>query len=543
MSRFVSKGIAFVLSVALALPGTAWAHNESVHQRMTDFAYHVLLASARFSGGQTVSARLAPVMKRLADADPAVKVFYAAAVPAVKKLRELKSGLPDVATLCLDAQVIIAMGSPQPAWQLPAGTALPDLPMSGVRLPVGIGYAHGVDCGIDGAYTPSGVLASANPGGFTARDHTGVTLGYWAAAPDKEKKDWVLHSTTLETLQNPVVLAQIGATTTVAVSTVCLLACGLFPPACAACPILALGAGGTVVDEIASIDADALESEDYVGFGHFIDMKPTPASPAPFDEKPGKLMSRAGPTGTTDVTEDLVMMIFDIAGMHVNRGASQAPRDYQVILGTSGALGDDAHRNSTARSFAQWELPLIPDLQLTAVDNLGMFGYLQSKANRGTSLESRNLGWPLHALGDASVPMHTVGASGFGHRPYEDCVDMVFDQLVGSDNLAVSVTTVSEVITRAVKWRKFISDWRKTNASTDVPVRDLITALAAATRSKATARPEAFQPVASLTYILDEDAAVAVYDTPAMAEVQRDLLLDGIAAEVTFLLSVTEVTP
>lgn len=543
MSRFVSKWIALCLSAILALPGTAWAHNESVHQRMTDFAYHVLLASARFSGGQTLSARLAPVMKRLADADPAVKAFYAAAIPAVKKLRELKSGLPDVALPCLDATLITQMGSPLPTWQLPAGTALPDLPMGAVRLPVTIGYAHSAECGIDGTYTPSGVLASANPGAFTARDHTGVTLGYWAAAPDKEKDDWVLRSTTLETLQNPVVLAQIGVATTVAVSTVCLLACGLFPPACAACPIVALGAGGTVVDEIASIDADALESEDYTGFGHFIDMKPTPASPAPFDEKPGKLMSRAGPTGTTDVTEDLVMMIFDIAGMHVNRPASAAPRDYQIILGASGATGTDAHRNSTARTVPQWELPLVPDLQLTAVDNLGMFGYLEAKANRGTALESRNLGWPLHALGDASVPMHTVGASGFGHRPYEDCVDMVYDALVGADNLATSVTLVADVITRAVKWRKFITDWRKTNASTDVPVRDLVTALAAATRSKATAKPEVFQPVASLTYILDEDAAVAVYDTPAMAAVQRDLLLEGIAAEVAFLLSVTEVAP
>lgn len=71
------------------------------------------------------------------------------------------------------------------------------------------------------------------------------------------------------------VLAGIGAGVTVTVSAVCILACGFFPPACAACPFVAVGAGGIVIDEIASIDADSLESEDDVGFGPFVDMTST----------------------------------------------------------------------------------------------------------------------------------------------------------------------------------------------------------------------------------------------------------------------------
>lgn len=536
--------LALFLCLSLAVPWPAFAHNESVHQRMTDFAYHVLLAGSRIANGETMSGRLSTVLVRMGEADAAVKSFFADAALAVPKLRALKSGLSSDTTPCIDLFVINQIGGAVPNWMLPTGIALEDLPMSQVRLPVTISYGHKpASCGIDSFYAPSGVLATVNPGAFTARDHTGVTLGYWAAAPDKETQDWVLHSTTLETLQNPAVLAQIGVATTVAVSSVCLLACGLFPPACVACPFLGVGAGGVVVDEISSIDADSLESEDYVGFGHFIDMKPTPPSPAPFDEKPGKLMSRAGPAGVTDVTEDLVMILFDLAGMHVNHAESLAPKNYEILLGASGATGTDFHRNSTARTASQWASPVIPDLQLTAVDNLGMFGYEQAKANRGTGLESKRLGWPLHALGDASVPMHAVGASGFGHRPYEDCVDMVFDSLVGADGVLSSVNTVADVLTRAVKWRKFIRDWRTLRNSTEVPVRDLITALAATTRSKATAKPEVFQPLASIAYILDADAAIAAYDNPAMAAVQRDLLLEGIAAEVAFLLSVTEVAP
>ncbi len=80
-------------------------------------------------------------------------------------------------------------------------------------------------------------------------------------------------------------------------------------------------------------------SEDYVGFGHFVDVKPTPASPAFFDAKPAKLMERAGPNGIPDTTEDLVTMLFDIGGIHVNHAEAQAPKNYQIILGTSGAIG------------------------------------------------------------------------------------------------------------------------------------------------------------------------------------------------------------
>ncbi|MCW5623478.1 MAG: hypothetical protein KIT73_02025 [Burkholderiales bacterium] len=382
-----------------------------------------------------------------------------------------------------------------------------------------------------------------NPGGLTGRDYTGVTLGYWAASPDKETKDWVLRSTTLEMLQNPVFLSQIAVTTSVAVASACLLACGLFPPACVACPILGVGAGGMVVDEISSIDADSLESEDYVGFGHFIDMKPTPATPVPFDEKPGKLMDRAGPKGVTDVTEDLVILLFDLGGIHVNHAESLAPQHYEIVLGDSGAMGDDVHRNSTRRSPAEWETATVPHLQLTPVDNLAMFGYLDAKTRRGTALEAKRIGWPLHAIGDASVPMHAVGASGYGHRPYEDCVEMVYDDLVGSATVAASAVVVGDVIQRAFKWRKFIQDRRQSNGTTEVPVRDLVTAVAAAARSKATAHPEVFKPLLSLGYIADQDAAIAGYDNPAMAAIQRDLLLEGIAAEVAFLMAVTEVSP
>ncbi len=541
--RFPQSLVAAVLAIILAVPWPALAHNEPVHQRMTDYAYHVLLAAARFSEDGPMSARLRVALNRLAVANPAAKAFYDDAARAVPKLRALKSGLPDDPAPCVTPFLSGLFGGGPPDWKLPPGTTLAELPMARVRLPVTVHYGHGVPiCAIDENWNPSGVLASVNPGGFTTRDHTGVTLGYWAAAPDKETKDWVLSSTTLEVLQNPAVVGGIGAGVSVAVSVVCALACGFFPIACALCPAVAVGAGGVVIDEITSIDADSLESEDYVGFGHFIDMKPTPASPTVFDAKPAKFMERAGPTGVPDPTEMLVTALFDLGGVHVNHDESLAPKNYEIVLGP-GPIGTDFHRNTIHRDKSQWEAPTVPHLQLSAVDNLGMFGYLQARSQKGTPREAYRLGWPLHALGDASVPMHAVGASGYGHRPYEDAVDMVYDELVGSDNIGRSLDTVTQVVVRALKWRKLIQDWRTLHSTTEVPVRDLVTAVAATTRQKANAQPSVFKPDRSLQYIIDEDGATAAYDNPAMAAIQRDLLIEGIAAELAFLLSLTEVAP
>lgn len=532
-----------LLLLAALWPAAGWSHNESVHQRMTDYAYNVLLAGSSFSEGGSMPARLRSAFGRLQATDPSFAPFFAAASASRGKLRALHSGLPVDAAPCLAMPAGVATGG-LPDWQLPTGLALADQPMAKVRLPVTHLYGHApVICAIDAGYTPNGILASVNTGSLTTRDHTGVTLGYWAASPDKQTDDWILRSTTLEALQNPIALASVGVGTTVTVSAACVLACGLFPPACAACPVLAVVAAGVVIDEISSIDASSLESEDYVGLGHFVDMKPVPASPAPFDDKPGKFMPRAGPNGVPDAVEDLVTMVFDIGGFHVNTEKSQALKNYQIVLGTSGAIGDDFHRNTTLRTAGAWQSSTVPHTQLTSVDNLAMHGYFSAKAQRGTAEEAHHLGWPLHALGDATVPMHAVGASGFGHRPYEDSVDAGFDGLTGAANLAASVATVVEVVKRAHAWRQFIQAWRSTHASTEVPVRDLIEALAARTRTTSNATASVFKAAGSLAYLVDKDAAISLYENPAMAAIQRKLLIEGIAAELAFLIAFTEVAP
>jgi hypothetical protein len=540
--RLPPRPMAAVMAGLLAFPAPAQAHNEAVHQRMTDYAYHVLLAGARFSDGSLMSDRLRIALQNLAARNPAATTFFADAARAVPRLKDLRSGLPEDPAPCTHAMLVATYGGGAPQLNLPPDTTLARLPMGKVPMPITIHYGTGGSvCAIYEAWNPSGVLAAVNPGTYTTRDHTGLTLGHWAAAPDRQVKDWVLSSTTLLTLQNPVVVGGIGAGVTVAVAVLCGLACGLLPILCLLCPFLAVGAGGAVIDEITSIDADSLEHKDFVGLGHFVDMKPTPPGTTFFDVKPAKFPLRAGPGGAPDLVEQLTMALYELAGIHVNHAESDAPKHYEIL--GPGPNGADFHPNTTHRDAVAWESPTLTHQQFTPVDNLGMFGYGQAKGLRGTEDEASRLGWPLHALGDASVPMHAVGASGFGHRPYEDSVDAVYDELVGSADLGRSIDTVIQVLSRALKWRKLVQDWRALHGTKEVPVRDLVTALAETARQKADAQPAVYKPLGSLQYLVDEDAAIASYDNSSMAAVQRDLLIEGIAAEVAFLLSYTEVAP
>src|SRR5688500_5787679 len=96
-----SPALVALLMVMIALPSRTFAHNESVHQRMTDYAYHVMLAAkARAEGGE-MSERLRVLLQRLETEHPGMKQFYAAAGNSVKRLREMKSGLPVDDTSCI----------------------------------------------------------------------------------------------------------------------------------------------------------------------------------------------------------------------------------------------------------------------------------------------------------------------------------------------------------------------------------------------------------------------------------------------------------
>jgi hypothetical protein len=413
--------------------------------------------------------------------------------------------------------------------------------MGQVVHPIHSSYGETGECGFEKKWEPSGLLEAANlptqkdANDNAHRDHTGLVLGLWGTRPDDDMHDWRMRSTTLEVLQEPVVQAGIGAGVTVAVSILCALACGLMPLLCAVCPALAVGAAGAVLDEINSVDASDFEHGEFSGLGHHIDVK-GPASLHVFDDRRGKYAPGSGPTGVPDALETLLMVLFDLLGFHVNHTTSQGPKNYE-ILG-----GGDAHPDSVNRTTADWETPIAIDAPFTPLDNLGKWGWDGFKAGPSPAA-TRRFGWPLHALGDATSPMHALGTTGHGHRPYEDVVDDKFHELVGSSDNAVSASTIQTVIQRGLVWRKAIQQWRAQNAQPqDVPIRDLVTAIAVQTRSKGQAVPGLYQPAASLQDQFGSSAlAQAFYDTPAIADYQRDTVMDAIALKLAVLVSLGEV--
>jgi hypothetical protein len=566
MPRRFRQLVALLVALVSNTAAPVWAHNERVHQLITDYAYLVALAMSQFpppSGTQPPA--LLTELAALLTEHPELGAFYVAAHAAVPKLRALPSGLPEEHKPCIDVGLIPLVHLKANAmldWLLPANLSLEQRPLSAVIYPVTANYnAENVACGIDKHYEPGGALTAINPGTgptspptpidlFTSRDHTGVTLGYWAAGPDRELEDWVFRSTTTKEVQNPAVLAAIAVGTTGLVSLSCVLACGVFPLACPVCPAVAIGAAVEVIDEISSLDASAMKRTEFVGLGHFIDVQPTPPSQMLFDDVPGKFSEHAGPDGNPDVFEELVIALYEWLGWHVRSDLSLGTTNYEIAV--SGQQGeDDFASDSVNRNALDWETATGGHLQYTPVDNLALFGWLEFKAKHGSQSKeeaaeaTRRLGWPLHALGDATVPMHVVGASGYGHRPYEDSIDMKWGELVFSNDVNQSSRLVRTIVLRAFQWRQFIQQWRADHGgTTDVPVRDLITALADQTHSKSVGPPGLFNTKASLLYqFSSESDAKAAYNTPALTQWQRDTVVDAIAATLAFFISATEVIP
>jgi hypothetical protein len=550
-SRVVTVLVLFGHASILAPP--AHAHNEPIHQAMTDYAYEVLLAGALYSSG-TLPRGAADVedrLRRLAIANPAMNGFYADMAKALPELRKLKSGLVGELNLLGQPKECSPFGpfQGQPAdWQLPPGQTLEETEMGSLRFPVKVTFGRGAAfCGIDEEWKPSGALATVNVAPMNGhRDHTGVTLGYHSAGPDFRLHDWRMRSTTLETLQDPFVAGSIGAGVSALVFALCAIACGIMPILCPACPAIAAGAGGIVIDEIMSLDAAEFEHSDFVGMGHHVDVKPSPPFTSLFDDRRGKFAPEAGPSGSPDTLELMTFVLFDLLGWHVNFDASDGAKNYEIILfpGGSGGIGGDEHRNSINRGAADWEPETAIHNQFTPVDNMARFGWQGFVNKSDTSEAAEQLGFSLHALGDASSPMHTVGTAGHGHRPYEDSVDMKYHELVGSESQPQSLATISVVLARAFVWRQAILAWRaQTGHAKDVPLRDLVTQLAMLTRQKAEASPAVWNSAASLEYFFgSESAAKAVYETSAMTALQRDTVVEAIALKLAFLVSTAEVT-
>ena len=134
--KAVAAALFAVFTVQSAAP--VFAHNERIHQGMTDYAYHLTLAMAAVSAGDTTSNPLVAELAAMLNDDPDLPSFFSAAEHAVPKLRHLRSGLLDDPAPCFDNDVQALVDDDNdllPDWQLLAPTTLAEQRMGRLVYP------------------------------------------------------------------------------------------------------------------------------------------------------------------------------------------------------------------------------------------------------------------------------------------------------------------------------------------------------------------------------------------------------------------------
>ena len=210
---------------------------------------------------------------------------------------------------------------------------------------------------------------------------------------------------------------------------------------------------------------------------------------------------------------------------------------------------DDGHPNSVPRDRVDWEVYTADVTPFTPLDNLGYYGWARFKAD--PQHNAAWLGWPLHARGDAVAPHHLIGSTGWGHRPFEDATERQWWAIrhipdpakdIGGD-VAAQTAQVQRILAQAYRWRRFVLDWRARHPGKDVPVRDLVTAVAQETFAELQAKGAwPYGIFASSEYLLGgspKEGSISSYqgDTARM----QPLIERGVAVMIAFLMSSVEV--
>lgn len=546
------------MSVALALLagtiGPLHAHNAVVHRDMTDRAYEIMLA---LSSGQLET-----------GGDPGIAELTAASKVAVRRFDALPAGLPPPRdSRCIDPDTIQKIGTNTPNWSAPAD--FKQMLMGTVPYPIALTYITGKDCGVDQTWKPGAFFDTINGGPQSPErvDHTGAVLGFWAHQPDDEEDDWhiFVRPTNLGGLS--VVKSYIEGALGVAGGTVwvtarCALSCaesvftlGLAGD-CKSCVDKAIQEakdavheGVTTIDGLVPGFGDHTSLDMYTGMGHHLDVagaagfEPWKLNGTSYDDRPGLLIENAGPSGSPDLLEKVTMVVADELGLTVHYDPSHGPKLYEI------AGEGDFHPDSKHRNDKDWQWLSFPHTPFTPLDNLAFHGWKQFRDAPRANVPA--LGWPLHAFGDAIVPMHVAGTFGWGHRPYEDAFANRLDGLLKTDDRDGARTQALAIATRAVAWRRIILDWRALHPErgNDIPIRDLITRLAERTWKTVkgpTMYVWPFNPAMSSAYVIPgptREASILFYEKAGSDAVNGDLLEEGIAAELAFLVSAAEVAP
>jgi hypothetical protein len=327
--------------------------------------------------------------------------------------------------------------------------------------------------------------------------------------------------------------------------------------------------------------AGAFSSPTYVGMWHYINFAGT--GPNDYDDRRGLDYDHAGPIEEQGQLDGVIQLAIDLADFHINFDQAKGPKQYEI----RGA--NDGHEDSVHRSFAKWQGPSAAHLQFSPLDNFAFWGWKNFRAAPSRMTNSSWLRWPLHALGDATVPMHVTTTSAWGHRAYEDAIEWEHSwneirylncapEYLGiceqqcfldpndptkkcpektgtTNNSRNQFAQARKILQHAFLWDRTIQGWRSANPTaraTDIPVRDLVTDVAGDTFSIVLPTGEVLDNTwpwcddCSMQYWhgdLSTNRGMDFYRTTDSLNHTRDLVERSVGSVVAFLLNTADGIP
>ncbi len=563
-----SRAIGVAL-LALLLPVPASAHNRPVHQDMVEFAYETMLylSTPRLQVGlHPPEGADAAEWRGFLQALAATPAKWRDQPSALQRLNLEKLKSPPVKPLA-----VVTPGNADPATaqitcsgEIYGQTTIPDEwwnnKMGAVRYPVSTDFANIADCGVRYKWEPGGIFNQINSAAAVGAEHvdqTGTILGMWASNVDNEFDDTHLWyrptgAAGLGELQKVIDDAVDKGLGALLLPLICAWDC-IFH-GCDDCDKDAkdIADAANPIDDVAGLIPGLGDEsgEDYVGVWHFINMNPGTSSE--YDDKQGELWEEGGPNRVPSAEELVLMAYFDVVGLSLHYDPSLGPKRYQV------SDADDGLHSTKIRSEAQWQMPTLGHIAFEPVDNLAYYGWRRFRdgvPEEGVEKHRVSyMAWPLHAIGDATVPMHVAATSSWGHRPFEDGQQEIWSKLqMANDTPAAQLEMIDRVVRGAFENWKFIEQWRaSTGRRDDVPIRELVTRLAQRTYDYSMAQQSAtnqtwpFLPTATALYFVKATraASIALYtDRPDAATIGRPPIEDGIATSIALLIAAGDLLP
>jgi len=570
--RLASRVVAVVL-IAFFASSSVSAHNRPVHQDIVEFAYETMLYVSAF----LASPRIRDISIRPPEGvDPAEwNSFLQAVVRTPTKWRAQPSALQRLNLSRLKSPPVKPLDGNPPAGGGAAGQitcsreiyeqkTIPDEwwnhVMGDVRYPASTDFASVADCGVRLGWEPGGVFNNINSSdaiGADRVDHTGTILGFWASNVDNEFDDthlWYRPTSAaglgeLQKVADDAIDKGLGA---LLLPFVCAWDCVF--NSCDDCDKDAkdIADAANPLDDVAGLipGFGDTSGDDYVGVWHFINMNP--GTTDEYDDKEGELWEDAGPNRVPSAEEIVLIAYFDTVGFSVHYDPSLGPKRYQV------SNADDGLPNTRLRGESQWQFTTFGHTAFEPVDNLGYYGWRRFRDGvPSENVEKHrvsNMAWPLHALGDATVPMHVTGTSSWGHRPFEDGQEEIWSRLrMARDTPSAQLEMIGRIVRGAFDNWRFIEQWRtSTGRRDDVPVRALVTQLAQRTYDYSmsqygcTGGTWPFLPAATGMYFVKATraASIALYTgRPDAASIGRPPIEDGIATTMALLITAGDLLP